>query len=105
MGGGSYVEDMLGIILQYSVVVCFAVIVPKLVLFALLANLVQYRLLLCRMALITSRPFPVDAQGIGTWDKILKFIAMIAAIVGVLNVSQMRTVMSSWDIRDLRTFY
>jgi len=44
---------------------------------------VEYRLLAYRMTLVTSRPLPATANGIGNWQVVFEVICKVAAVVNV----------------------
>mmetsp|Transcript_32519 Transcript_32519/g.76405 ORF Transcript_32519/g.76405 Transcript_32519/m.76405 type:complete len:938 (+) Transcript_32519:76-2889(+) len=79
--GGSFVEDILELILGHALLVCFGIFLPRLAIFAFLCNLVEYNLIAYRMLNVTGRPYPLPASGIGLWVSILDFIGLIGALV------------------------
>lgn len=81
--GGSFVEDYLELAIGFALFTCFGILLPLLSVFALLANLVEYRLLAFRMLHVTSRPMPLSADGIGHWQAVFGVITYIAVMCNV----------------------
>lgn len=79
--GGSYVEDMLEVILGLAIIVCFGVFEPILVVYAIFINTIEYRLLAYRMVRITHRPFPRLVKGIQSWNKVMDTIGCLSAFI------------------------
>lgn len=79
--GGSYVEDFLEVVLGFAMVACFGIMRPLLAFFALLAAIIEHRLLAYRMTHVTSRPYPTSSQGIEMWQRIISAIVVLSVIV------------------------
>merc|ERR1719387_595760 len=77
------VDDWTEQVLTFSFVACFNVILPAISLIALLANLLETRLVAYRNACFLRRPLPAGAKGIGAWRQMLVLIEMIAVIVNL----------------------
>jgi len=94
--GGSQVEDFLELAIGYALLTCFGIVQPDVTPIALLSHVVEYRLLAYRMTNITCRPFPLSADGIGSWQTVFEMISMCAVVTNVgLAVTQMYP-MRSW---------
>eukprot|EP00419_Tripos_fusus_P038562 CAMPEP_0172762470 /NCGR_PEP_ID=MMETSP1074-20121228/173559_1 /TAXON_ID=2916 /ORGANISM="Ceratium fusus, Strain PA161109" /LENGTH=606 /DNA_ID=CAMNT_0013596881 /DNA_START=140 /DNA_END=1960 /DNA_ORIENTATION=- len=81
--GGSQVEDFLELAIAFALMTSFNIMLPGLTFAALLSHIVEYRLLAYRMTLVTSRPLPATANGIGNWQVVFEVICKVAAVVNV----------------------
>merc|ERR1712007_9997 len=78
--GGSYVEDLLEVIVGFALLTCFGIIHPPLIIFGFVAQVVEYRLLAYRMTNVTCRPFPVGSEGIGMWSRVIDVVGVLACL-------------------------
>jgi len=82
--GGSYVEDFVEVILSFSVICCFSIVSPSMLIIGFIAQVFEYRLLVYRMTWITCRPFPSRAEGLSEWFLILDVVLYIAICMNSL---------------------
>jgi hypothetical protein len=81
--GGSLVEDFADIAIAFMTLVAFGNVVPVMATIAFLSYLVVYRLYAYRMALVTGRPYPLNACGIGIWQQVFEISAFLAVVINV----------------------
>lgn len=81
--GGSHTEDFLDLAISFALLTCFGTLFPPLALFALVCHLIEYRLLAYRMVMVTSRPVPYGAEGIGHWESVFVSISYLAVVINV----------------------
>lgn len=93
--GGSIVEDYMELAIQFSLITCFSVVLPGIVMIVVIMNCVQYRFLAFRMANVTCRPSPQSAEGIGAWASVLESVGQLAVRVNIAY-----TVLVMYPIRD-----
>lgn len=82
--GGSYVEDFLEVVLGFSVLVCFSLVSPSMAIIGLIAQVIEYRLLMYRMTWVTCRPFPTGTQGLSEWLMILDVVMYLAICLNAM---------------------
>jgi len=88
--GGSFTEDFLECAITFALLTCFGQVLPQMSAMALIANVVEYRLPAFRMTMITCRPQPRGAEGIGLWQDMFSGLGVIAAIVNVMIFVQFK---------------
>jgi len=81
--GGSQVEDFLELAIAFALMTSFNILLPGMTFVAFVSYLVEYRLLAYRMTLVTSRPLPARADGIGHWQGVFEVICAVAVVVNV----------------------
>lgn len=81
--GGSQVEDFLELAIAFALMTSFNIMLPGMTFAAFISHVVEYRLLAYRMTLVTSRPLPASADGIGNWQTVFE---VICGVAGVINV-------------------
>lgn len=79
--GGSFVEDMLEVVLSFAMVACFGIMQPFLAPIALVAASLEFRLIAYRMTHVTARPYPTPADGIEMWQRLLNLVVVMSALV------------------------
>jgi len=78
--GGSQIDDFMQFAIGFALLTCFGILYPPLAMMALIANVVEYKLIAYRMVRVTCRPPPKGATGIGAWLNIFKSISRYAII-------------------------
>jgi len=68
------------LIIQYGFVVLFVVVFPLAPLFALLNNIIEFRLDASKLMSFTRRPHPRGTYDMGTWFPILNFISWVMVV-------------------------
>jgi len=81
--GGSQVEDFLELAIAFALMTSFNIMLPGMTFAAFISHVVEYRLLAYRMTLVTSRPLPASADGIGNWQTVFEVICGVAGVVNV----------------------
>jgi len=81
--GGSQVEDFLELAIAFALMTSFNIMLPGMTFLAFISHIVEYRLLAYRMTLVTSRPWPASADGIGNWQSVFEVICGVAGVVNV----------------------
>lgn len=81
--GGSMVEDFLELAIGFAVTVCFGLVLPVVLFMVLFGHCLEYFLIHYRMVIVTQRPFPYGADGIGPWKSIFDNISVIGIISNV----------------------
>jgi len=76
--GGSFVEDFLELILGFAWISVFGMVNPTMIVIAGPILLAEYRLVQLRMLLVTGRPYPEYAAGIGSWQVVIVMVGTIA---------------------------
>lgn len=76
-------DDWTEQVLTFAFVACFNVVLPAISFIALLANLMETRLVAFRNVCYMRRPLPVAANGIGAWRQMLLLIEIVAVIINV----------------------
>jgi hypothetical protein len=99
--GGSFVEDMMDPMLLLTITMCFALIYPIFVFACFVVMMVDYRLLAYRLIMVTGRPYPSRADGLGKWNEYLKLITIVSLYFNVLQVLFYTRLGISWT-RDQR---
>merc|ERR1719421_2358529 len=91
-------DDWTEQMLTFAFVACFNVILPAISLIALLANLLETRLVAYRNACFLKRPLPAGAKGIGAWRQMLQLIEIIAVITNLGFAVFVLTPLKSQDL-------
>eukprot|EP00933_Yihiella_yeosuensis_P031407 TRINITY_DN24977_c0_g1_i1.p1 TRINITY_DN24977_c0_g1~~TRINITY_DN24977_c0_g1_i1.p1 ORF type:complete len:580 (+),score=59.92 TRINITY_DN24977_c0_g1_i1:69-1742(+) len=94
--GGSLYEDFLEVMIGYAVVVCFGVVTPIMALYALIGNLISYRMRAFRFVWVTCRPFPRTMSGVSIFSDVFSAINTVAAILNVALVTFFLYPVRSW---------
>lgn len=83
-GNDALVEDYMEIVIQYCVVVLFAVALPIVPLFAYLQNVCEIRVDAFKLTKLQRRVFPSSApEGVATYNDIVTLIGLLAPAVNV----------------------
>jgi hypothetical protein len=98
--GGSRCEDFLELAISYILLVCFGIILPGMALIAFLCTMVEYRLIAYRMTMVTGRPIPLSASGIGEWQLIFEVLSVVSVVCNAALAVFCMNPMRSWDTRD-----
>lgn len=73
-------EDYLEMTIQFGFATMFVVANPLVPLLALVNNLIEIRIDASKLCYLAQRPEPRSAVGIGLWQQILQFMAMLAVV-------------------------
>ena len=86
-------EDYLEMTIQFGYGTMFVVANPLVPLLALLNNLIEIRVDASKLCFLTQRPQPRTALGIGFWQQILHFMAMLAVVTnfGIIGYTKLDT--------------
>lgn len=95
--GGSYNEDFLTVSISYSLLACFSLASPTVVIFGFFCILVLFRLFAFRMLFVTCRPWPTMIDGIGVWTDIFDRITSLAVTVNVAQLAFLEYPCNTWE--------
>jgi len=95
--GGSFVEDFLDLAIGYSLLACFAQVVPEMAIIGTVSHMIMYRILAYRMLNVTCRPWPHGSEGIGIWQSILDTIATLAVTCNVALATFLMPPIKFWN--------
>lgn len=76
-------DDFMELILSLGFVMMFAVELPVMAFLALLANMIEIRLLAFKMSYVFQRTDPTGQEGIGAWAGIIETVSVVAVVVNV----------------------
>jgi hypothetical protein len=98
--GASLVEDFEQIATTFIVVVCYGQLNAIVVFMGFLAHMLVYRLLAMRMLLVTGRPFPAGADGIGFWQEAMDLACNIGILTNIGLLCFVAMPFRDWDLAD-----
>lgn len=103
--GGSKADDFMKLATGFALLTCFGVILPVMAVPAFICTMAEYRLIAYRMTVITRRPSPLGAEGIGIWQDVFATLEIIAVGVNVGLVVAVMFPMRHWThLHELAAF-
>ena len=76
-------DDYMELIINYGYVVMFSIAYPLFPFISFLLNILEVRVDAFKVCVLSKRPFPYPANSIGTWEFIIKTIAIIGALTNI----------------------